>query len=1539
MNLFWSHHRYFFRVVTFILLITFLSFDVSWAQGPRLPLQAEAAAGGVLFPDIPHELGSVEQISLPGEKQSSPIIYHIQDAHAVLDAQKSLAQIIELLIQKEKISTIFVEGGSGDVSLDALRKFAPRSIRKEVAERFLDNGKISGEEYLELSTDYPIKLIGIEDKTLYEENLKTFLIALRRKKAALNTISQIESMIRSLEVPNYSKEFREMIEFKKDSEKGIANLLNYVQLLEARAKEKGIDTQINPEWQKLIAFKGQVPLQSFDRKRFFEELGGIEKRLGESYLETDQSRKLWQISEDLELLKRLFSLELSPSDYESIQKDNARLDVVRLIKSLRSIAPIGLKTPSQESISYLQKELPCFLKFYELAKKRDQVFIRNMTRDLTHRKGSRFILITGGFHSEALSEAIKREGHGYARISPAIGNIEKDQSARYEEMIKEKLKFALRPPATYGTPVYLELEHALEQTAAQRLGPRIRELISHLDIDRFLLAPKEKQKIPAQRSELRQMVLAALFETPETLVPLILAGATFWGYVFWRVMKKKVVLSVLPRSLQTKRERIPSPDEVRKIFLEAIAQKSDPDITQVLGRNATSRWYSAVRRTIGSALPYPITLYYAGPAFDIVHVALATDADHYIFVDIKDFEASPRLALKWISLSIKNKLQGTVSKLKRIGRNAYYLEFQYGGRKRTLFYYFGVDAGIDDQLPEIVKKGFDIYAEKALRNGYTGGGTQKSNAYPLALKYIREGGILLTDFSVKGTHPGAHHIAREWLRPEAERAQRPYFQDLGSYFQYLGYFEGTQNRNLPVRSEARAAQAGTNRLRKYFLVGLFGLTLFSSLGGASWAASNGTETHSGWSREDYSSKKALFDFTEKGRKAGPIVWHAEKASSSNWNLSQYASKEAVRTPLVSRVESVEASAQVKTVDTSLDENELRPKKDLGEKVAQYETALDEFKAKEGNLRTKIESLQEEGKQLRKKFSEAQKTIDEKKETLNELQKTFDEIEKTLSSVKGEANSNAERAQALGEENERLQKELASLKESGEKLKQDLEKEKQVSQKKNRLVQETLNQVPRENGYQSMPFWQKAFFLVSALLGIGVLIALSSHLRRQRRILREQASFLEEAEKALEVQKERNRELERSVREFKEREERLVQEAKALHHEVIERSDGVRVTLSPGSQVTKDEPSKTFEAQTPGGTKVRGSLAEGSLEIQTRTGLSGTLEKKSLFTLQGFKFLFPPESDILIRGSDEVVIKVGDLGFIRYVQTERTFKFETEAGILTLSEGGKLEGTPSESPIEIVQGSTLQLMKEKLNFKTPQGNTGSMVLVRARVNAEPPHEAEPIKKTAESEGASQRKPRETELQKPQVQEETQTQEVPKEPEAQIHEGKATAQDEEAREETLRKAEAELEEVRKAKVQAEQARGKALEAQKQAEEKRDEALGKLQETLGKIQEAETLLGSVRTETETLHSVKETLLREIEALKSEHNALLKSSEAAQSKLDELKASYEEVKLKLDSTQKASGELETRRKMLEEPLRNLENKIAQNEEKLSSQENQIQE
>jgi hypothetical protein len=183
---------------------------------------------------IPEGAGHlVEGYTAPGK--GAKVVIHIQDIHTNYEAQKNLSRMLESLIKENNLQLIMVEGGWGDVSLSYLRSYADSERRQEVAEEYLREGKISGEEYLDIVSSYDIKLEGIEDEELYKANLDTFFEIETFRHAASIELGALSVVINQLKQKLFSPQLIELEKAKQDYDNEKITLAEYYRYLHTMA--------------------------------------------------------------------------------------------------------------------------------------------------------------------------------------------------------------------------------------------------------------------------------------------------------------------------------------------------------------------------------------------------------------------------------------------------------------------------------------------------------------------------------------------------------------------------------------------------------------------------------------------------------------------------------------------------------------------------------------------------------------------------------------------------------------------------------------------------------------------------------------------------------------------------------------------------------------------------------------------------------------------------------------------------------------------------------------------------------------------------------------------------------------------------------------------------------------------------------------------------------------------------------------------------------------------------------------------------------
>ncbi|HXV27406.1 MAG TPA: hypothetical protein VD913_00425, partial [bacterium] len=470
-----------------VTALIFASVNVLLAQ-PAAPLAVEPAASsisGIILSDLklPESLGSIDlKINATGDDR--PFIAVIQDAHAVIDAQNNIHEIIRYMQEHYGIELIALEGGTGKLDPTLFRTFPNEFVKKKVLEDYLKKGELTGAEMAAALNQAEGEYYGIEDWDLYEEHYISYLRATEQKGNLLKRLSGIRSELDRKRAKIYSAELNEFHEniLKYESENTyLLEFLKYIGSFE-RAKQKF--TQY-PDLEKLYRSydfekdheqdKGTIELsvrqmaesfkatyvkrmnikqemtfhrnyQAFvtgqmDAGQFLKYLiqegqsFGVKAKLTPSMLkllghnETLATIKGTKLFEELQALIAEIQAELMTK-----QEERVLADMYQRLRALENLANLELTRsqwddlernpePYLSIIGHKDEAIRHGIQFYKLAVRRDKAFSQNLQRLMKDRHAKSAIVIAGGFHTQGFEKNLKDEGFSFSVITPKIQSL------------------------------------------------------------------------------------------------------------------------------------------------------------------------------------------------------------------------------------------------------------------------------------------------------------------------------------------------------------------------------------------------------------------------------------------------------------------------------------------------------------------------------------------------------------------------------------------------------------------------------------------------------------------------------------------------------------------------------------------------------------------------------------------------------------------------------------------------------------------------------------------------------------------------------------------------------------------------------------------------------------------------------------------------------------------------------------------------------------------------------------------------------------
>ncbi|KJJ85248.1 Glycine rich [Candidatus Omnitrophus magneticus] len=203
------------KCLAVVVSLAFLYQDIVWAGGEELLANNH--------PPIPltqiKETIKPQDLSLPyniAQKSGAftaagddNLIIHLQDAHASLSGQYSLAQALDNLVTNYNLNLIAIEGASGYIDTSILKTIPNKDVRKETADYLMREGKMGGAEFFSITSGKEnVALYGIENEKLYWQNVTEFCAVDKEREKLVTITNGFITQLKTLEEKIYSPELK-----------------------------------------------------------------------------------------------------------------------------------------------------------------------------------------------------------------------------------------------------------------------------------------------------------------------------------------------------------------------------------------------------------------------------------------------------------------------------------------------------------------------------------------------------------------------------------------------------------------------------------------------------------------------------------------------------------------------------------------------------------------------------------------------------------------------------------------------------------------------------------------------------------------------------------------------------------------------------------------------------------------------------------------------------------------------------------------------------------------------------------------------------------------------------------------------------------------------------------------------------------------------------------------------------------------------------------------------------------------------------------
>lgn len=464
---------FYIKRVSFYLLIWILTVSLgSWGAAISAPAEAQGRAA-----NIPEHLGSVEEVYEGAPDK--PTVYYIQDAHSIFTAQKTIQELISELQNKEPVTLVALEGASSFLDTDLLRAFPDKEKVEDILWSYVKKGEMSGTE-VESVLGKAELYHGIENREIYEKNLRAFREAYKSFKASQHDLKTAETSLNTIVREHLSEDLQNFLNTKEKFESGeirlpehlrrlrsfglgadnlyphlsgILNILENEELINEDAElKKSLDQWLKTQLRKYPAtrqikndyYTGRLSLT--DAVRAVQEhievklLTESEKELLAHVASKEKFDAAYGIAVMEELEKWIETKEDSLA--AGIPRGDEVLSALRNYGLLKKLLSLELSIEDWEKAKENLEQLNSFyfrelfksfgveqapewdfqkaVDYYDIVLERDTILSSNLTKLLvrTVNPDEAAILVTGGFHRKGITDHLKSEGYSFYVISP-----------------------------------------------------------------------------------------------------------------------------------------------------------------------------------------------------------------------------------------------------------------------------------------------------------------------------------------------------------------------------------------------------------------------------------------------------------------------------------------------------------------------------------------------------------------------------------------------------------------------------------------------------------------------------------------------------------------------------------------------------------------------------------------------------------------------------------------------------------------------------------------------------------------------------------------------------------------------------------------------------------------------------------------------------------------------------------------------------------------------------------------------------------------
>ena len=297
------------------------------------------------------------------------------------------------------------------------------------------------------------------------------------KQLDLNKVEQErERLIRYLQKQLPKEELEQLVRISLQFKSGKIPTLAFYEYLENLIRT---DSEA-PTLDSLTNYISLLEIQSqISTNQLFTELDLITNEIKSHLFQNKQQQKLDKLTKHINILKKLYRLELNREELEYYNKNKDKFTTKQLLAISKTIVS-SKKTPLPHTLSntsFFEKvdaSLIPATNFYKLALERDRALVANVIDKMTKENTKKAIMVCGGFHALGITEILENKDINYVVVTPKITK-EQTNNPYLSLMLDEKINCQLPIESSHALAI-----PELVAPKGNKLRPHVQEMAAPL---------------------------------------------------------------------------------------------------------------------------------------------------------------------------------------------------------------------------------------------------------------------------------------------------------------------------------------------------------------------------------------------------------------------------------------------------------------------------------------------------------------------------------------------------------------------------------------------------------------------------------------------------------------------------------------------------------------------------------------------------------------------------------------------------------------------------------------------------------------------------------------------------------------------------------------------------------------------------------------------------------------------------------------------------------------------------------------------------